>query len=447
MEQTLPELVTRLDGLEKSLGMATTINSEVFYWWCTALMLAIHAGFLAYEMGASRAKNALASGMKNLIAFAFLVPSFYYVGWWIYLAFPTGFSIADGSEAGLPWSTNMGPNLADNASGIFFAAFTLFAATTASIMSGSVIERIRISGFTILAIFLGAVVWILGASWGWHPDGWLTTVWGLHDVGAAGCVHTVAGFFTLGVLINLGPRIGRFTADGKLVNIAGHNMPMSLIGLMLIVMGFFGFLGGCIIYTGDTWTTIYNTPATLSAFAFNTLMGVSGGMIGAYLVTRDPFWMMSGALIGVISSASGLDLYYPGFAFLISFFGGCLMPKLNDILVEKFKIDDAVGAVAVHGFGGVWGVLAVGLFASGYPNVAGPDISLGGQFASAIVFMVLGFVPGYALSYVLKVFGLLRVSEAAEIAGLDKVEVPASAYPESSIPAFENDPVSPSPAE
>lgn len=448
MEQSVPELMARLDSLESSLSMATTINSEVFYWWCTALMLAIHAGFLAYEMGASRAKNALASGMKNLIAFAFLIPAFYYIGWWIYLAFPTGFSISDGSEAGLPWSEYMGPNLTDNASGIFYAAFTLFAATTASIMSGSVIERIRISGFTILALFLGAVVWVFGASWGWHPDGWLTTEWGLHDVGAAGAVHTVAGFFTLGVLINLGPRIGRFNADGTVNNINGHNMPMSLIGLMLIVMGFFGFLGGCIIYTGDTWMTIYNTPATLSAFAFNTLMGVAGGMIGAYLVTRDPFWMMSGALIGVISSAPALDLYYPGLAFLISFGGGCVMPKLNDILVGKFKIDDAVGAVAVHGFGGVWGLVMAGIFASGYPNVAGPEISFVGQLSSAVVFMVLGFAPGYVLSYILKVVGLLRVTEAAEVAGLDKAEVPASAYPESTVPAaFTNDPTSPTPAE
>lgn len=448
MEQSVPELMARLDSLEASLSMATTINSEVFYWWCTALMLAIHAGFLAYEMGASRAKNALASGMKNLIAFAFLIPAFYYIGWWIYLAFPTGFTIADGSEAGLPWSEYMGPNLTDNASGIFYAAFTLFAATTASIMSGSVIERIRISGFTILALFLGAVVWVLGASWGWHPDGWLTTEWGLHDVGAAGCVHTIAGFFTLGVLINLGPRIGRFNADGSVNNIDGHNMPMSLIGLMLIVMGFFGFLGGCIIYTGDMWTTIYNTPATLSAFAFNTLMGVAGGMIGAYLVTRDPFWMMSGALIGVISSAPALDLYYPGFAFLVSFAGGCIMPKLNDILVEKFKIDDAVGAVAVHGFGGVWGLIASGIFASGYPNIAGPEISFVGQLSSAVVFMILGFAPGYVLSLVLKMVGLLRVTENAELAGLDKAEVPASAYPESSVPAaFTNDPTSPTPAE
>jgi Amt family ammonium transporter len=437
------ELQTKIEALEASLKMATAVNTEVFYWWCTALMLSIHAGFLAYEMGASRAKNALASGIKNLVAFAFLIPFFYFVGWFIYNAFPTGFTMSEAGANNLPWSSAMGPNLADNATGIFWAAFTLFAATTASIMSGAVIERIRISGFTILAIALGSVVWILGASWGWHPEGWLTASWGLHDIGAAGCVHMVAGFFTLGVLINLGPRIGRFNADGSVNEINGHNMPMSLIGLMLIVMGFFGFLGGCIIYTGDTWMTIYNTPTTLSAFAFNTLMGVAGGMLGCYLVTRDPFWMMSGALVGVISSAPGLDVYYPPLAFMISFAGGCVIPKLNELLLTKFRIDDAVGAVAVHGFGGVWGLVACGIFASGYPNAEGPAISLLGQVQSMLVFAVLGFLPGYVLSYVLKMFGLLRSSEAAELAGLDLAEVPVKAYPESRIPAFGDGALSP----
>jgi len=436
------ELQTRIEALEASLKMATSVNSEVFYWWCTALMVAIHAGFLAYEMGASRAKNALATGVKNLVAFAFLIPFFFFVGWYVYNAFPTGIFPVDASGA-MPWAGTMGPNLSDNASGIFWAAFTMFAATTASIMSGAVIERIRISGFVILAIILGSVVWILGAAWGWHPSGWLTSTFGLHDIGAAGCVHMIAGFFTLGVLINLGPRIGRFNADGTVNEINGHNMPMSLIGLMLIVMGFFGFLGGCIIYTGDTWMTIYNTPTTLSAFAFNTLMGVAGGMIGCYLVTRDPFWMMSGALVGVISSAPGLDVYYPPLAFLISFAGGLVIPKIHEIILTRFKIDDAVGAVAVHGFGGVWGLLAAGIFASGYPNVEGPAISFGGQFMSMLVFLALGFIPGYVLSYVLKMVGLLRCAPEAEEIGLDITEVPVKAYPESRIPAFGDGSLSP----
>jgi ammonia channel protein AmtB len=291
-----------------------------------------------------------------------------------------------------------------------------------------------LSGFIILAVLLGSVVWILGAAWGWHPSGWLTTEWGFHDAAAAGCVHTIAGFFALGVLINLGPRVGRFSADGKPNDLRPHNLPMSLIGLMLIIVGFFGFLGGCIIYVnGGQWVSIYGTPATLSAFAFNTLMGCTGGIIGCYFVTRDPFWMMSGALVGIISAASGLDLYYPPLAFLIGFIGGCIVPFVNNLLI-KFKIDDAVGAVAVHGVGGLWGVVAAGIFAAGYPNIEGPAISLGGQIASGVVMVLLGFIPGYVASFILKQFKLLRTTHGAEVAGLDTAEIPVIAYPEGASP-------------
>lgn len=420
------------EELKQMIEMSGTINMEIYYWWCTAIMVLIHVGFLAYEMGASRLKNTLASGVKNILAFAFVIPTFFFFGWFIYLGFPDGFSLrVEDAAAGIPWSEAMGPNLTDNATGVFWAAFTLFAATTASIMSGSVIERIRLSAFLILAILLGSVVWILGASWGWHPEGWLTKQFGYHDTGAAGVVHMIAGFFTLGVLINLGPRIGRFAADGTVNAISGHSTPMSLIGLMLIIVGFFGFLGGCIIYvTGDQWVTIYNTPATLSAFAFNTLMGFAGGIIGAYLITRDPFWMMSGGLAGIISAASGLDLYYPPLAFLLGFLGGCAI-SYADKLLQKFKLDDAVGAFSVHGIGGLIGVIGCGVFASGYPNIDGPTISLSGQIIGAIVMAALGFIPGYVVSLVLKSFGFLRVPAEVEEAGLDLTEIPTKAYPES----------------
>ena len=234
-----------IESLKAAMAMTTTINLEVFYWWCTAIMVAIHAGFLAYEMGASRMKNSLASGVKNILAFAFIIPAFFFFGWWIYLAMYGGFMPDfEAGAAGLPWNMAMGPNLTDNATGVFWAAFTLFAATTASIFSGAVIERIRLSSFIILAILLGSAVWILGAAWGWHPDGWLTQKFGYHDVGCAGIIHVVAGFFALGVLINLGPRLGKHNADGSANDIRPHNLPMALIGLMLIIVGFFGFLGG-----------------------------------------------------------------------------------------------------------------------------------------------------------------------------------------------------------
>ncbi|EAU42081.1 ammonium transporter family protein [Fulvimarina pelagi HTCC2506] len=431
MEQQLMELGQKVAALEAGTGMSNTVNMEIFYWWCTALMITIHAGFLAYEMGASRAKNVLASGTKNLLAFAFVVPTFFFFGWWIYNAFPAGLTIAEGSSAAAPWSASMGPNLSDNATGVFWAAFALFAATTASIMSGAVIERIRLTAFLILAIILGSVVWILGGAWGWHPSGWLTTELGYHDVGAAGVVHLIAGAFTLGVLLNLGPRIGKYDENGQPKPIKAHSVPLTVIGLMLIIVGFFGFLGGCIIYMGGAqWTNIYGQPATLSAFAFNTLMSFSGGIIGGWIKTRDPFWMMSCGLVGIISAASGLDVYYPPLAFTIGFVGGYTAPLVARML-ERAKIDDAVGAVAVHGFGGAWGVLAMGLFAAGYPNMGEmPPVTLYGQIISLVVLGVLGFAPGYLISLAMKSAGYLRVPHEVEVMGLDLVEVPIEAYPE-----------------
>jgi ammonia channel protein AmtB len=429
----MEKIAPTISDLQDQITMLNTINMEVFYWWCTAVMLIIHVGFLAYEMGASRLKNTLASGVKNILALAFIIPTFFFFGWWIYLAMYAGFTPDFSAGAGgLPWSTSMGPNLADHASGIFWGAFALFAATTASIFSGAVIERIRMSSFLILAIILGSVLWILAASWGWHPDGWLTTELGFHDFGAAGCVHMVAGFFAFGVTINLGARIGRFAKDGTPIDIKGHNMPMAIIGLMLIIVGFFGFLGGCIIYDGSGWTTIFGTPVTLSAISFNTLMAASGGIIGAYVVTRQPFWMMSGALAGVIACAPGLDLYYPPLTFLIGLFASAVAPLMDKFLTHKFKFDDPVGAFAVHGVSGFIGLVALGIF-SGFPNMLEgvPDVSFSGQLISALVMALVGFIPGYGLSFIMAKLGYLRVPLKAEIAGLDLVEVSLEAYPES----------------
>jgi ammonia channel protein AmtB len=431
LQAKLDALTSEVETLRAGYEMAGTINMEVFYWWCIALMVVIHAGFLAYEMGASRIKNVLASGVKNILAFAFIVPTMFFFGWWIYGAMPNGFIPAEATNF-LPWDDNMGPNLADNATGIFWAAFTMFSATTASIMSGAVIERIRLSGFIILAILLGSVVWIWGAAWGWHPAGWMVSRLGFHDVGAAGCVHTIAGFFALGVVLNLGARIGRYAPDGTPIELPGHSMPMTIVGLMLIIVGFFGFLGGCIIYVnGEQWTNIYGQPATLSAFAFNTLMGFAGGIIGAYVWTRDPFWMMSGALGGIISAAAGLDVYYPPLAFVLGFVGGVLIPIAAGWLSRR-GVDDAVSAWAVHGVCGFWGVVAAGIFAFGYPNVGegAPAVSFFGQLIGAVVFAVWGFGTGYVAAFILKLCNLLRVPDEVQIVGMDAAEIPSQSYPE-----------------
>jgi len=458
MEDQIAELTARLSELEVSASVTNRMFAEAYYYLTLPLMVIIHAGFLAYEMGASRMKNVLSSGVKNILAFAFVIPTFWFFGWWVYWAFPTGLTLSMGpaeisgaayaSAIALGWgeaAQYMGPNIADNASGVFWGAFALFAATTASIMSGAVIERIQTVGFVILAIVLGSFAWVVAAAWGWHADGWLVTKFGVHDFGAAGLVHAVAGFFALGVLINLGPRIGKFNDDGTANDINGHNLPLTTTGLMLIIVGFFGFLMACMILPGEGWSwfnhtgaTIYGTPMNLSALAFNILMGISGGIIGAWLITRDPFWMMSGALAGIISVASGLDIYFPAVTFIVAFVAGLILKPAANIL-ESLGIDDAVGAVTVHGTIGLYGVVALGIFGAGYPALQGAagevaTVSFLGQLVGAIVFGLVGFVPGYLVSLLLGWLGMLRTPEAAELAGLDPAKVPAAAYPEG-IPA------------
>lgn len=417
---------------EDTLTAMGSVITDLFYWVSIALMLSIHAGFLAYEVGASRAKNVLASAMKNLLTFAVVVPTFFFIGWWFYYAFPAfpfGAIDLSGAAAYLPWGEEMGPKI-DSVNGIFWGAFALFAATTGSIMSGAVLERIRTSSFLILTTVLGSAVWIIGAAWGWHGSGWMLTEWGWHDFGAAGCVHLIAGAFTLGVLLNLGPRIGRFV-NGRAVTIPPHNLPLTMLGLMLIFLGFFGFLMGCVVYTNEGYFTIFGTPTNLSAIAFSTLMGLAGGIIGAYMSSKgEPFWTISGGLAGVISVAPGMDLYHPALAFVIAVVGGALIPYIGK-LIERFGIDDVVGAVTVHGGCALYGLVVSGFVLWGYPNLEGmPAVNPLGQIGGAVVLGLLGFVPGYLVSLLLKKLNMLRIPHEVEVAGLDLSEVPAQAYPE-----------------
>ena len=151
-----------------------------------------------------------------------------------------------------PWAANFGPNLTDHLSGVFWAAFLLFSWTTASIMSGAIIERARLSAYLILACILGSVIWILDASWGWSAFGFLNMRWGFHDSIAGLVVHGVAGAFTLGVLLNLGPRIGKFTKDGLPRQFKPHNLHLTLMGLMLIFTGFYAFYAACLVIQSTT---------------------------------------------------------------------------------------------------------------------------------------------------------------------------------------------------
>ena len=444
--------------MDTDIGALTVIFTEFYYWVTIPLMFLIHIGFCMYEVGASRNRNKMHTLLKNTMLIPLVTITFFFFGWWIYFAFPNGPGITGGlvdAPHAVPWSELMGTHLGgapatatttadDNAfwariNGVFWAAFLLFSWTAASIVSGSVIERIRSSAFWIIAVLVGSVAWIIDASWGWHPDGWMVTQLGYHDAYASGVIHAIAGGAALGVLIPLGARIGKFAPDGTPRAINPHNKWLVTIGLFLIYTGFWGFYVACNVPIigaediggsgGYTATTIYLTPTTLSAIVFNFLMSLSGGLIVGYVVSRgEAFWTYSAGLAGIITASAGNDLYHPIQAMLIGGIGAWCAYKLHFWVERRFKIDDVVGAVAVHGYAGFIGLVIAGFVLWGHPATAGyheavATISPFGQLAGAIImFGVLGFLPAFVVANILKKMGKLRVPEAAEIAGLDLAE-------------------------
>ncbi|MEM9818406.1 MAG: ammonium transporter, partial [Cyanobacteria bacterium P01_D01_bin.6] len=346
-----------------------------------------------------------------------------------------GEGLLDFVAATYPWSPSMGPNVADNLTGVFFFAFSLFAMTTASIMSGAVIERIRLGAYLILASILGGFLWVVAASWGWNYWGWFNAM-GYHDFGCSAVVHGVSGFFALGVLINLGPRIGKYDSQGNPRTILPHNLPLTMVGLMLIFVGFYAFLAGCVIFLpgATVETTIYGSPMTLASIGVNTTLALCVGIVGAYLGSKgDPFFTISGGLAGIISVGAGLDIYAPPLVLLVAFIGAYTMPFVGKY-VEKMGIDDAVGAFAVHGYCGVIGAMAVGVVGTGYSVGTFPATNFMAQLIGTFLCtVVLGLIPGYGCSWVLKKLNLLRVPPEEEIEGLDLGDFGLQGYPEYSL--------------
>ena len=269
-----------VEELAAQLTQDSKVLAEQFYFFTVVIMWLIHVGFMAYETGVARRKNIMATAMKNILTIAVVTPAFYYFGWWIYALHgarlrshrhdgrrrtwsPARTTSPRSASRRSPWSDSMGPNLADNITGVFWAAFLLFSWTTASIMSGALIERVRLAAYLLLAVVLGSVVWILDAAWGWSAGGWLVTEFGFHDAIASGVVHGVAGAFTLGVLFQLGPRIGKYTRDGLARSFLPHNLHLTLMGLMLIFTGFYAFYAACLVIQSTVfpgWANIYLSP-------------------------------------------------------------------------------------------------------------------------------------------------------------------------------------------
>ena len=425
-----------------NLDALTTVFTEFYYWVTVVLMFLIHVGFCMYEVGVSRRRNHLHTLMKNTMLIPLVTITFFFFGWWIYWAFPNGPFITGGLDtetaaANLPTSPTMATDLSDRITGVFWAAFLLFSWTAASIVSGSVIERIRSGAFWIIAVMIGSVTWIIDAAWGWSANGWMVKLLGYHDAYASGVIHAIAGGTALGVLVVLGPRLGRFRADGTARDFVPHNPWLVTVGLFLIYTGFWGFYAACNVpiispegigglITGETWTatTIYLTPTTLGAITFNFLMSLSGGLMVAYIVSKgDPFWTYSGGLAGIITASAGNDLYHPIQAMFIGGIGTFIAYKMHYWVERTFKIDDAVGAVAVHGYAGFAGLVIAGFMLWGYPSSPYEGYAainpLGNTIGAVIMFFVLGFIPAWIVAKILNGMGLLRVPREVELMGLD----------------------------
>lgn len=428
-----------------------TLWLEEYYWITVWLMFLIHLGFMTYEVGSSRRKNVASTLMKNLMLWPVVIVTMYIFGWYIYggWGFWNGYNEPFGFWPGLfkglgdpvfppytvndfvAWSPTLAPNLQDRFNGIFWAAFVLFSLTTASIVSGAVIERVRLGAFLILAAVVGSFSWMVIAAWGWSPVGWAVPVLGVHDAYASGAVHLVAGFFALAVLRQLGPRIGKFDEKGRPREIPIHNQWLVTLGLFMIFIGFWGFYAACNVpglvgVTEGYWgaVNIFGNPTTLTAISMNFLTSLAGGFFGGFLVSRgNPFWTFSGGLAGVIGASSGNDLYHPLQALLVGFFTTVAIYKLHYWVERKYKIDDVVGAVAVHGYAGFLGLLWAGFLLWGTPSGVGGFQGITtpwGQFIWAIISgPIIGYGTGYVVAKILKIAGKLRVPPEVEVIGLD----------------------------
>jgi ammonia channel protein AmtB len=447
-----------MSDLTDSLNVLFT---EFYYWVTVVMMFLIHVGFATYEAGISRRKNLQHVLVKNIMVIPIVTVTFFFFGWWIYFAFIHGPFINNGmgldpfADGFYPWSVLMGPNLGDRITGVFWAAFLLFSWTAASIVSGAIIERTRTTAFLIMAFVIGSITWIIDAAWGWSPNGWMVQLMGYHDAYASGVIHAIAGGAALAVLMVLGPRVGKLGPNGEIRNIPPHNVWMAAVGLLLIYTGFWGFYAACNIPVfnigteGEPFfsaTNIYLMPTTLSGITFNFLMSLSGGMLAGYIISKgQPFWTLSAGLAGIISASAGNDLYHPIQAMIIGGVGAAIAYKLHYYVERRFKIDDAVGAVAVHGYSGFFGVVIAGFMLWGYPAAAPLDGSaaawfgmtpdgfpainpIGNLIGAVIMFGVLGFAPFYVLARVLKAAGILRVPLKVELAGLD-TNTSDSSYP------------------
>jgi Amt family ammonium transporter len=375
----------------------------------------MQAGFAALESGMSPLNNTVNIMFKNFTDLCVGVLLFYFVGY----SFMYGPDISGGlgliGWSGFGISSELagspGPGvLHPQVDWLFQVAF---AATAATIVSGAVVGRMQFRSYVIYSIFITAIVYPISGFWKWG-GGWLDQL-GFYDFAGSIVVHSVGGFAALAAAVVIGPRIGRFSNDPEAPHLAGHSLATATLGVFILWVGWYGFNPGSqLAFSGEA-----NIAATMLIAANTTLAGAAGA-IAAMIVTRilahshkvSLSMLLNGALAGLVGITASCDSVTNNEAIIIGAIAGVLV-VYGGLLLQKLKIDDAVGAWPVHGLCGIWGGIATGIFGAH---------ALGVQILGSIVIPLWAFVTMFLLFYILKQMGVLRVSREDELAGLDIAE-------------------------
>lgn len=403
-----------------------TINN-VWMMLCTALVFLMHFGFAFLEIGLTREKNTINVLFKNIFIITSGLLLYYLVGF--ALMYPGDFNGYLGfSSLGLdaPLNTDGNFDLTYNEGYTYWTNFLfqgMFAATAATIVSGAVAERIKIGPFMIFVILYVGFVYPIVGSWKWG-GGFLDNLsTPFYDFAGSTLVHSVGGWAALVAVWLLGARIGKFK-DGKSKAIQGHNIPLATAGVLILWFGWFGFNGGSVLSANPEATSITLVTTCLAAAAGGLSAFISSTL---WYKNYDLTMFLNGILGGLVAITAGADLMSPIEAVSIGTIGGVII-VLAVALIDKIKLDDPVGAIAVHLICGIWGTLAVGVFG----NLAGWSQLLS-QFIGVLCYAAACISTAFIILFTLKKTVGIRVSELEEIEGLDLHEHGMAAYPDFSL--------------
>lgn len=388
--------------------MAETINS-LWILLCAVLVLMMQAGFMCIEAGSTRNKNNINTALKNICDFGICT-----IGFWI-----CGFGLMFGvSISGIIGTTEFFLITNSSRESVWFIYQAAFCGAAVTIVSGAVAERLKFSIYLFIALIGAIFIYPMIGHWAWNESGWLHTM-GFIDFAGSTVVHALGGTIALSTIIILGPRIGRFRKDGTVREFNGSNVPLSLLGTLLLFFGWFGFNGGSAGAFNES------VPIVL----MNTILAGTSGLVTTiiicYVVYKRPYVLkiMNGLLGGLVSITASCHSVAPYEAILIGAMGAIVV-AFGEKLLERLYLDDAVGAIPIHLFSGVWGTLAVGIF--GNPDDLGTGLNraeqLGVQAIGVIVCFGVVFISSFILIFVVNRIWGIRVSKSAEEAGLNVAE-------------------------